>query len=127
MRIDVNKLRVLCQKRGQSLRCMLKQAGVSPNAFYTLARKRSILPKSLQAIAACLNSRARAFLRDNPTAEEETRKLESEVTYIVRANKIHDRENVRHALLLAKESPVTRLRRALTRGQAPRERRRSLS
>ena len=115
----MNKLRALCRSRGLSLRSMLKQADVSPNAFYTLARKRSVIPKSLQAIATCLDTGPRMFLMDTPSAAQDMRNIEAEVARIMKTYKIHDRDNVRHALLLAREKPVERLRRALIRAQGP--------
>lgn len=96
---------------------LLAQAGVSRNAFYTLARKRNILPRSISAIAATLNISTSEFLEAELSPVERAQKLYSEVDRITNEHKNVDPDNVRHTLQLLAEKPVDRLRRALTRAQ----------
>ena len=46
MRIDTNNLKRLCLERRIRLNDLLKQAGVSRTAYYSLTRKESVLPKT---------------------------------------------------------------------------------
>ena len=98
---------------------LLCEAKVSRNAFYTLSRKPSVLPKSIQSLAAGLGVKPSAILKENKSPTEEAHLLNKQVDAILRRFKIHDRENVRHTLLLLREKPIDRLRRALIRAQKP--------
>ena len=119
MRISVHRIKSLCRERGESVAGMLVAAGVSRNAFYTLARRPSILPRSIMAIAKQLGVGPGAVLTGEDRQAEEMRGLMAEVDDIARRYPGVDRENVRHALLLLKEPPINRLRRALVRARRP--------
>ena len=54
MRIDRERLKKLCDQQNISLSELLRRAAVSPTAYYALARKEEILPRSIRAIAASL-------------------------------------------------------------------------
>ena len=100
-----------------SLSQVLAEAGVSRNAYYSLLRKESILPKSVHAIAALLEVEPSAFLETLDLEEQRTARLYAKVNRIKKVHKKVDADNVRHTLLLLEEKPIDRLRRALTRGQ----------
>ncbi len=51
MRLDLWTIKEECRRRGLTLSEMLARAGVSRNAFYSLARRDSILPRSLHLVA----------------------------------------------------------------------------
>jgi transcriptional regulator with XRE-family HTH domain len=62
MKISSEKLKRLCRKKGLSLSRLLQEAGVSRNAYYSLARKDTVLPNSIIAIAARLGVRPSSFM-----------------------------------------------------------------
>lgn len=117
MRISIERIKYLCQKRGDTLTGLLAQSGVSRNAFYSLARRKSVFPRSLEAISAKLGVRPDELLTAEDKKTEEMKILLTETDEIVRKNPGVDRENVRHTLLLMREKPIERLRRALVRSR----------
>jgi transcriptional regulator with XRE-family HTH domain len=119
MRLAADRVKNLCAARGVSLSSLLRDAGVSRNAYYTLSRRSSILPKSIHALAAGLGVKPSAFLKEEQSASEKARSLIAQIDRIERRAKIHERDNVRHTLLLLREKPIDRLRRALIRAQQP--------
>jgi transcriptional regulator with XRE-family HTH domain len=116
MRIDGNKLKRLCIRNDLTLSRLLQEAGVSKNAYYSLARKDSVLPKSVLAIADHLGVKPSTFLEEI-TEENRWSLLLEELERISARNRHADRDNIRHTLLLLQEPPIERLRRALTRGR----------
>ena len=119
MRISLEVIKDICRQQKLTLSELLKQAGVSRNAFYTLAREDSVLPRSIKAIAKSLNISPSEFLTEDDREMEKMKLLLNEVDDIARKHKKVDRDNIRHTLLLLNEPPIERLRRALTRGQKP--------
>lgn len=117
MRISLEAIKDKCRQRNITLSELLKQAGVSRNAFYTLAREDYVLPKSIRAIAERLNISPSEFLTEDNKGMEKMKLLLNKVDDIARKYKNIDRDNIRHTLLLLQEPPIDRLRRALTRGQ----------
>ena len=109
----------MCAARGVSLTAILREAKVSRNAYYTLSRKPSILPRSIRALASGLGVKPAALIEERESPSDEARLLIQKIDGIERRHKIHERDNVRHTLLLLREKPIDRLRRALTRGQKP--------
>jgi len=109
----------MCAVRGISVSTLLTRAGVSRNAFYSLARKDSVLPDSVTRIARELGESPLRFIEDEPALEKEARRLIDETNRISALHRGVDRDNVRHTLLLLREEPVSRLRRALRRGRRP--------
>jgi transcriptional regulator with XRE-family HTH domain len=124
MRIAVEKVRNLCRKKGITIHAMLRHAGVSRNAYYTLARKSSVLPRSLTAVSRCLDVPPSDLLANDAAVRREMQVLMGKVTAVAARYPDVDRENVRHTLLLLRERPIERLRRALIRGQRPHIRKR---
>ena len=117
MRITVERIKFRCRERGETLAGMLAAAGVSRNAFYTLARRESIFPHTLEAVARRLGVKPADLLTDDDGRTEEMKVLLTETDSIVRQNQGVDRDNVRHTLLLLREKPIDRLRRALVRSR----------
>jgi hypothetical protein len=93
------------------------EAGVSRNAFYSLARKDYVVPLSLIRIAERLDVSVAALLEETDTPTERVKSIAAESERIARLYPGVDRDNVRHTLLLLGERPVERLRRALRRGR----------
>lgn len=96
---------------------LLREAGVSRTAYYSLARKDSVLPKSLEAIARQLNISPADFLEDNRRIEAEARALLARAGQMAQAHPGADFDTIRHTLILLKMEPIERLRRALLRAQ----------
>jgi hypothetical protein len=90
---------------------------VSRTAYYSLARKPSVLPTSILAIAGELGVAPPAILEEAPPAEWRTRALIRRATRILDRNPQASFENVWHTLVLLEEPPVERLRRSLLRGR----------
>ena len=118
MRVATAQIHRLCEARGISLQQMLKQANVSRNAYYTLARHDSILPKSLTAIAASLEISPASLLTEDSPQVARAKLLLKQVDRTMKKHRRANRDNVRHTLLLLQEKPLERLRRSLTRGQS---------
>ena len=115
----MERIKSLCAERDISLQELLRRAGVSPNTYYTLARHESVLPKSILAVARCLNVSPSDLLTEDTPHIEQAKLLLSKVDSIVNRHRNIDRDNVRHTLLLLEEKPIDRLRRALIRGRRP--------
>jgi len=98
---------------------LLNKAGVSRNAFYSLARKDSILPGSVMAVAACLGVKPSDFMEEEDKRVAKARLLMRRVNKITAKHPGIDRDNVRHMLLLLEEKPIERLRRAIIRAKKP--------
>lgn len=119
MRISIEAIKDKCRQQNITLSELLKQSGVSRNAFYTLARVDYVLPKSIRAIAERLNISPSEFLTEDNKEMEKMKLLLNKADDIARKYKNIDQDNIRHTLLLLQEPPIERLRRALTRGQKP--------
>ena len=115
MRIDLEELKRICSTQDLSLSGLLEDAGVSRNAFYSLARQRSVLPASILAIADFLRIPPADFLIDTGSLAQQGRVLAEHVDEIARAHPECDRDTIRHTLILLDEKPIERLRRALRR------------
>ncbi len=117
VKLSLKKVESFCKQRDTGIGDMLREAGVSRNAFYTLARKRSVVPQSLIRIAKHLGVSVSALLDDIVAPTERIKSLLAEATRISKRHRDVDRDNVRHTLLLLDEEPAERLRRALRRGR----------
>ena len=107
----------MCRERGDTLTGLLARAGVSRNAFYSLARRKSVFPRSLDAVSARLGVVPGELLTADDRGTEEMKSLVAESEAIARRNRGVNRDNVRHALLLLRKEPVERLRMALVRAR----------
>jgi transcriptional regulator with XRE-family HTH domain len=117
MKLSHSNVVSFCRARGLTVTDALDQAGVSRNAYYSLVRKSSVLPASIEALANALGIPPSKLLEERPSAVARANEMAIEVDRIVRRHRGVDRDNVRHTLLLLDEEPVARLRRALRRGQ----------
>ena len=118
MKLSLDKVESLCKERDLSTAQMLRDAGVSRNAFYTLARKDSVIPPSLMRIADRLGVPVSDLLEAAIPTSIRMRSLAAEINRISRKYKRLDRDNVRHTLLLLDEKPIERLRGGLQRGRS---------
>ena len=91
---------------------------MSRTAYYSLARRESVLPKSVRAIAGTLGVALSEVLDEEPAAVSRARALQYQARRIVDRNPQALFENVWHTLVLLEEPPVERLRRSLLRGRA---------
>ncbi len=117
MQIDLNKIKAHCQAKGATLSKVLQNAGVSRNAFYSLARKESVVPKSILEIADQIGVSVSEILSEAPSPAERMKEIAEEASRIVSENPEADWDNVRHSLILLDEKPIERLRRSLRRGR----------
>jgi len=117
VKVSLEKVESLCRKRGTSIGTMLREAGVSRNAFYTLARKDAVVPRSLIRISERLGVSVSALLDDVLTPTQRMKRLADKSDRISERHRGVDRDNIRHTLLLLEEKPIERLRRALRRGR----------
>ncbi len=113
----MDKVEYECGRRGLNTGEMLREAGVSRNAFYCLARKDCVVPTSLIRIAERLDISVSALLEETNTPVERMKSLVAESGRILKRYPGVDRDNIRHTLILLNERPVERLRRALRRGR----------
>ena len=107
----------LCRERDLRLKDLLSRAKVSRTAYYSLLRKESVLPRSITSLAAYLTVSPAAFLDDESAKVRNMRRLQEEVADICRRHPDVEADDIRHTLLLLKESPVDRLQRGLTRAR----------
>jgi hypothetical protein len=117
VKLSLKKVDSLCRKRGIPTAQMLREARVSRNAFYTLARKDSVVPQSLIRISEVLEVPVSQLLDDVLTRRLRMKRILSELSRIVKRHPRVDADNVRHTLLLLDDKPIERLRRALRRGR----------
>ena len=118
MRISVKRVQRLCAARGFSLQGLLETAGVSRTAYYSLARRRSILPRSLHAMARTLDVAPSTLLEEEPPAAARARELLEKARSILAHTPRATFDNVWHTLALLDESPIERLRRSLLRARS---------
>jgi len=117
MRIDTNNLKRLCLERRIRLNDLLKQAGVSRTAYYSLTRKESVLPKSVCMIAHRLGVSPLRFLDDPSVRVGRIRELQNRTDTICRQYPECDRDVVFRTMMNLDLPPVERLRKALLRGR----------
>ena len=75
MKLDAEQIKKLCNEKGLTLQTLLERAAVSRTAYYSLARRVSVLPGSVRAIAGELGVAPSAILEEAPAAEWRTRAL----------------------------------------------------
>jgi transcriptional regulator with XRE-family HTH domain len=118
MRFDAAAVKQVARQQGLSLGEALRRAGVSRTAFYSLARRPTVLPRTVTSLARVLGVPASRLL------EEEPRRVEERTNTLVReARRIRSRQrraafpNLWHTLNLLELSPAERLARSLLRGR----------
>lgn len=117
MRIELNTLKTMAKRRGLGLSALLREAGVSKTAFYSLVRRPSILPKSVESIARELNVSPAEFLEFDDLEVFKLRKRRERLEEIMQSAPESSRENIWHTLILRELSPLERLNRSLQRGR----------
>jgi hypothetical protein len=118
MRLSLDKIESICRQRESSIGSMLREAGVSRNAFYSLARKKSVVPRSLIKLADHLGVSISGLLEESHTPSDRMKSLVAETERIAKRHRDVERDNVRHTLILLEQKPIDRLRRALRRGRS---------
>ena len=118
MKLDADRIRNRCSRRGISLQALLDEAGVSRTAYYSLVRKDSVLPRSVRALAGTLGVRPSALLVEAGPEEWRAQAMLRKAQRILKRNPGTSFENVWHTLVLLEEEPAERLRRSLLRGRA---------
>jgi hypothetical protein len=113
----MDKVDYECRRRDLNISEMLREAGVSRNAFYSLVRKDYVVPSSLILIAESLHTSVSALLEEADTPAERMKSMIAESERISKRYPGIDRDTIRHTLLLLGEKPVERLRRALRRAR----------
>lgn len=115
MWLDPAKIKELCAAQGLSLRAILRRAGVSRTAYYSLVAAPSLLPSSAHKLARALNINASQLVSSGSPAEELYRSRLSALERIMRGNPRSNRENIWHTLVLLELRPAERLKGALRR------------
>ena len=119
MRLSGENTKKLAGARSLSLNALLKRAGVSKTAYYHLIDKESVLPRSIDALAAALGVRSSALLEEADRKSRRALRLLEAADRIAKNDPSMDRDNIRHTLLLLEEKPIERLRRSLLRARKP--------
>jgi transcriptional regulator with XRE-family HTH domain len=118
MKIDDEAIRRRCAARGMALTRVLREAGVSRTAYYSLRRRESVLPKTVLRLASVLDAPASELLDEKSSEETRARRRVNAAKRIAGAGHGTSFENVWHTLALLDEPPSERLNRALRRGRA---------
>jgi len=119
MQLNPERIRALASERGYSVAGLLRAAGVSRTAFYSLARRPSVVPASVRVIARTLGVPVPDLLREGEAASaDRTAARLAEARRICRRNRAIAFDDVWHALVLLDLPPVERLNRSLIRGRA---------
>ena len=119
MKLANDTIRQLAAKKGLSLSELLFRSGVSRTAYYSLARRATVLPKSVHALACTLEVRVRDIVeQDRDPAEERAVAHMREVRRIQTQHPTASFDNLWHTICLLELPPVERLNRSLTRGRA---------
>ena len=113
MYINQKMVKDSCIERGITIQELLKASGVSSNAYYTLLRKESILPKSLIKLAEMLDVPPSTLLVDEATLLKEHQETEQQVKTLSAVDTDLDPGTIRITIELLKLSPLDRLRKGL--------------
>jgi transcriptional regulator with XRE-family HTH domain len=119
VKLSSAKFKKRCAQRRVSLGDVLKQAGVSRTAYYSLVRKESVLPKSILRMARHLGVTPSALLDNEASKMKHIRDLQARAGAISRRYPECDRDVIFRTLLNLEKPPVERLRRALVRARQP--------
>lgn len=116
MKIASEKVKRVCAARRTGIGEALERAGVSRNAFYSLARRDSILPDSVLRLARALDVPVTDLLEPTPSKADRLI-AHADLAARIAAESGRDADNIRHTLMLLDEPPLQRLRRSLQRGR----------
>ena len=118
MKLDVDAIRRCCEARGLPVSRVLREAGISRTAYYSLLRRDSVLPKTVIRLAGALDTPASGLLDEQSSEEKRARRRVEFAKRIAAAHSGTSFENVWHTMALLDEPPSARLNRALRRGRA---------
>ncbi len=118
MRLSQEKLKKLCDRKGLKINALLERARVSRTAYYSLLRKESVLPRSIDLIAEALGVAPSSLLEEGG-GDAAFAQLVDVANAIVEEHPKVAWENVWHTLVLLQEQPVERMKRGLLRAQKP--------
>jgi len=117
MKLDHRKIHEYAHSRGTTLAGVLREAGVSRTAYYSLVSKNSVLPKSVLALATALGIRPSEIMQEVPRTAPHEQRL-ALARSICERHPGMDFHNVWHTLTLLERRPAERLARSLKRGGA---------
>lgn len=117
MRLNHEKVRELARKRSTTLTGVLRAAGVSRTAYYSLVSRPDILPRTVRALADALEVGPSEFLDEVRTSPVQRRRLARART-VCAAHPGANFHNVWHTLTLLELPPIERLARSLRRARA---------
>ncbi|HEX4825858.1 MAG TPA: helix-turn-helix transcriptional regulator [Candidatus Polarisedimenticolaceae bacterium] len=118
MKLDPEAIRGRCEALGLPLAQVLRRSGISRTAYYSLARKESVLPKSVVKLAKALDATPAEILDGRPFEERRAERRLRRAKEIVRRHPKLDFHDIWQSLVLLELPPGERLRRALRRGRA---------
>jgi lambda repressor-like predicted transcriptional regulator len=119
MKLSSEQIRRLAKARGTTLGALLERAGVSRTAYYSLARRPTVLPKSVHALAKALGVHPTEILGESAATMDALAAVRlNEARAICAEDSGASFENVWHTLCLLDSPPIERLNRSLTRGRA---------
>lgn len=119
MKLSIIKVRSMGRERNLSLTRLLERSGVSRTAFYSLARRESVFPKTIRSVARTLGVSPLQILEQAMPQEDAAlaRRLD-QVRKIIESAPGANFQNVWHAVVLLEMTPAERLNRSLLRGRA---------
>ena len=118
MKLDADMARELARRQGLTLSEVLRRAGVSRTAFYSLARRPSVVPRTVTAVARVLGLPPSRLLRETPdVVRDRALDLAREARRIHARHRGSDFANLWHTLNLLELTPAERLARSLVRGR----------
>lgn len=115
--MDSEKIGCLAKLHGCSLNALLRKAGVSKTAYYSLLARASLLPKTVTALAEALSVQPHQLLSWEPAEVAMYRARESRLRQMLKRYPRADRDNVWHTLVLLELRPLQRLEGALRRAR----------
>jgi transcriptional regulator with XRE-family HTH domain len=118
MRFSAKRIRELAASRGLSLSALLREAGVSRTAYYSLARRESAFPKSVSRLADTLGVTETDLFEAVTARRNELDPVVAEARRIAAKHPGIEFENIWHTLLVLRETPLQRLQGSLRRGRA---------
>ena len=119
MHLSAVKVKQRCAQRRRRLTDVLREAGVSRTAYYSLTRKESVLPKSILRIACHLGVNPVELLENEVARIAHFRRLQAEAGALAKLHPDCDRDVMFRTLLNLEQPPIERLRRALIRARRP--------
>ena len=115
MRLGTKQIREMCADKGLNLCDLLETAGVSRTAYYSLARRENVIPKSVVRIAKALAVPVSRVIEDDEAQRAEMLRMAEEANDLAAKHRGTSSEDICHTLILLRHEPIERLRRALRR------------